>query len=310
MTTEFAKKQLWKLKPMITGCSLPAIRAGQYATGLLLSLPHRKHERFERILFPAFSCGLIHPDTDRIAKEIDPEAVILYLHGGGYVGGDLNYARGYASVLADEMGMRVFFPAYRLAPEHPCPAALKDSLTTYRYLTDILEIPPSKILLCGESAGGGLLYSLCLKLRAMGRPMPAGLIAISPWVDLTMSGPSFEDNKDNDPSMTKERLQFFADCYTDRPTDPIASPLYAALHGMPPSLILSGGDEIMLSEAQRLHEKLLASGCISRHTVAPGLWHAYPLYCLSDREEEDNHLIREFIKELLPYEKIPSMDEA
>lgn len=309
MTTEFARKQLQKLKPMITGCSLAAARAGQGATGLLLSLPRRKNERFEKILFPAFECGLVLPDGKERTQALDPEGVILYLHGGGYVAGGMEYARGYASVLAEETGMRVFFPAYRLAPEHPCPAALKDCLTVYRYLTDALEIPSGKILLCGESAGGGLIYSLCLKLRAMGRPMPAGLLAISPWVDLTMSGQSFEVNKDIDPSMTKERLQFFADCYTDRPTEPMASPLFAELHGMPPSLIFSGGDEIMLSDAASLHEKLLTSGCCSHHIVTPGLWHAYLLYCLSDRSE-DNDRIREFIKEMIPYEKKPTVDEA
>jgi len=109
--------------------------------------------------------------------------------------------------------------------------------------------------------------------------------------------------------MTRERLQFFADCYTDTPTDPIASPLFAPLHGLLPSLILSGGDEIMLSDALMLHEKLLAAGSPSHHHIAPGLWHAYPLYCLSDREE-DTTMIRETIKELLPYEKKPSVDEA
>lgn len=309
MTTAFVRKRLNKLKPLLTGCSLKTARAGQEATGVLMSLSRRGQEHFEKILFPSFSCGLILPEKVEAATHADPEGAILYLHGGGYVAGGLEYARGYASVLAMETGYKVFFPAYRLAPEHPCPTALKDCLTTYRYLTDGLNIPPEKLILCGESAGGGLLYSLCLKLRAMGRRMPAGVIAISPWTDLTMSGESYETNKEVDPSMTRERLQFFAESYTDRPTDPMASPLFADLHGLPPSLIFSGGDEIMLSDATSLHQKLLEAGCASRHIVTPGLWHAYLLYCLEDHSE-DNDVIREFIKERFCYEEKPTVDEA
>lgn len=309
MTTEFVRKRLQKLKPLLVNCSLKTARAGQGATGLLLSLPRRGQERFEKIVFPSFSCGMVFPEKIKEASHADPEGAILYLHGGGYVAGGLEYARGYASVLAKETGLKVFFPAYRLAPEHPCPTALKDCLTVYRYLTDVLEIPSEKLIVCGESAGGGLLYSLCLKLRAMGRPMPAGMIAISPWTDLTMSGESYETNEEVDPSMTKERLQFFAESYTDHPTDPMASPLFAELHGLPPSLIFSGGDEIMLSDAASLHEKLLDAGCESRHIVTEGLWHAYLLYCLEDHDD-DNDVIREFIKERLCYEEKPTVDEA
>ena len=309
MTTAYVRKHLIKMKHLLTNCSLGAARAGQGATGLLLSLPHRSKERCERILFPSFSCGLVIPEKSEAAAHADPEGAILYLHGGGFVAGGLEYARGYASVLAEATGLKVFFPAYRLAPEHRCPTALKDCLTTYRYLTDGLGIPPEKLILCGESAGGGLLYSLCCKLRAMGRPMPSGLIAISPWTDLTMSGASYEANEERDPSMTRERLQYFAACYTDHPEDPMASPLFADLHGLPPSLIFSGGDEIMLSDAVSLHEKLLASGCRSTHRVTEGLWHAYLLYCLEDHDD-DNDVIREFIKERLCYEEKFTVDEA
>jgi acetyl esterase/lipase len=111
-----------------------------------------------------------------------------------------------------------------------------------------------------------------------------------------MSGESYKFNAEKDPSMTLDRLHFFAESYTDTPTDPIASPLFGDLTDLPPSLITVGGDEIMLSDAVSLHEKLLSVGSPSRLHIEPGLWHAYPLYHLTD---VDNGFIIEFIKELL-----------
>lgn len=303
LTSVTARKRLEKLKPLILGSSLAAARAAQETVGELMSLPHRREERFEKIVFPDFTCGLVTPETVS-----DPEAAILYLHGGGFVAGGLDYARGFGSLLAAETGLRVFFPAYRLAPEHPYPAALKDVLTTYRYLTKHLTISPEKLILCGESAGGGLAYSLCLMQKRMGKSLPCGIIAISPWTDLTMSGTSYEANKEVDPSMTRERLQYFADCYGGDPHDPLVSPLRGDPTGFPPSLILSGGDEVMLSDAADLNERLLQAGCLSEHRVKEGLWHAYPLYDLAD-QRDDFDRIRGFVKELL-HETESTMDEA
>ncbi len=294
LTTSSARRRLEALKPLILGCSLKAARAAQEAVGELMSLPHRREERFERLVFPDFTCGLLTPD-----RGVDADAAILYLHGGGFVAGGLDYARGYASLLAAETGLRVFFPAYRLAPEHPYPAALKDALTAYRYLTKYLAISPDKLILCGESAGGGLLYSLCLMQKRMDQPLPAGLIAISPWTDLTLSGESYKTNEAVDPSMTKERLRYFADCYGGHPTDSLVSPLFGNLRGLPPSLILSGGDEILLSDATRLKEALDGAGVPCEHLVKEGLWHAYPLYDLEDQREDDFRRIRRFIRERL-----------
>ncbi len=303
LTTPSARRRLEALKPLILGSSLAVARAAQEAVGELMSLPHRREERFERIVFPDFTCGLVTPETVS-----DPEAAILYLHGGGFVAGGLDYARGFGSLLAAEIGLRVFFPAYRLAPEHPYPAALKDVLATYRYLTKTLGILPEKLILCGESAGGGLAFSLCLMQKRMGKALPCGMVAISPWTDLTMSGPSYEANKEIDPSMTRERLQYFAGCYSGDPQDPLVSPLFGDVTDFPPSLILSGGDEIMLSDATGIHERLLAAGCRSEHRIKDGLWHAYPLYDLAD-QRDDFDRIRGFVKELL-HETESTMDEA
>ena len=230
-------------------------------------------------------------------KKITSSGVILYLHGGGYVAGDLKYAKGFSTVLAHKNGIRVFAPAYRLAPEYPFPAALEDALAAYEYLIE-QGYGSEKILLCGESAGGGLIYALCLKLKELGKPMPCGLLAISPWSDLTASGGSYEDNQEADPSMTKERLQFYAAAYADTLSDPLVSPLFGDLQGLPPSLIFVGGDEILLDDSRRLQEKLLACGCRSRLYISPGMWHGYVLFCVEETKP-DFVRIGDFISEVL-----------
>ena len=203
-------------------------------------------------------CSMILP-RDEVS-----DGVILYLHGGGYTCGNLDYAKGFGSALSAKCGVRVLCVAYRLAPEEVYPAALQDATDAYGYLLSN-GYAPSRILLCGESAGGGLSYSLCLKLRDKGWALPAGIIAISPWTDLTMSGASYETNLKKDPSMTKEKLKYYADCYlygakrsernlypvTNENAEedekikrqPLVSPLFADLDRMPPSLIFVGGDE-------------------------------------------------------------------
>ena len=293
MTTEGARKKLEKLKPILLGCSLKTARLGSDMLGAIMSIG--KNEGFEKLVFNTYSCGVITPE-----HLTDEDAVIMYIHGGGYVTGGIEYAKGYASILASGTGMMVFFPAYRLAPEHKCPDAVKDCVKAYKYLTETLSVLPKKIIIIGESAGGGLIYSLCELLKKLSLPLPLGLVAISPWTDLTMSGESYAFNRENDPSMTLERLKFFASCYTSDPTDPIASPIMADLSDLPPSLIISGGDEIMLSDAVSLHEKLLSQNSPSRHHIEKGLWHAYPLYHLSD---VNDGIITDFIKELLNNEE-------
>ena len=154
-------------------------------------------------------------------------------------------------------------------------------------------------MLAGESAGGGLIYCLCLKLKELGMELPCGLIGISPWTDLTGSGDSYRENRENDPSMTPELLQFYAGCYTQDPTDPLCSPLFGDLTGLPPSLLFVGGDEVMLDDTRALHEKLLAAGCRSRLHIAPERWHAYVLYCLNENMEQDFEAINHFLDRTL-----------
>ena len=286
------RAQLNLFKPVMTSCSLEASRKGQDKLGELMTALHRSEIMTKNHDFQHFQGAWIMPQDQRRG------GVVLYLHGGGYTCGSLEYAKGFSSVLAAECGVRVFCAAYRLAPEHRSPAAVEDVLEAYQYLLK-KGYAGHQILLCGESAGGGLIYALCLKLKELGLPLPCGLIGISPWTDLTSSGKSYEENREVDPSMSPELLQFYAKCYTDDPADPLCSPLFGDLTGFPPSLLFVGGDEVMLDDTRMLHQKLVKSGCRSKLIVAPERWHAYVLYCLSENMPQDFETINRFMDKVL-----------
>lgn len=313
----FLRSQLLLLKPFIDNCSLTTARRGQEAVGKLMTFTHRSEVVCEEFPLGSLSCAWLKP------KDEVSSGVILYLHGGGFTSGNLHYAKGFGTMLAAKCGIRVMCAAYRLAPENPFPAALDDALDAYGHLLSG-GYAPSDIILCGESAGGGLCYSLCLKLKEKGWTLPAGIIAISPWTDLTASGESYAVNEKVDPSMTRERLKYYADCYVyggtqsgknlyprtnpnqeeDRAAkkNPLISPLYGELDRLPPSLIFVGGDEIMLDDAVLMHEHLLAAECASDLVVTPGMWHGYLLYNLKEYEKDFSR-IRKFIKTQVPRQK-------
>ena len=288
------RKQLQILSPLMSTLSLKSIRKGQDKVGELMESRYRSRVHIQKHPFAFFEGAWVLPQDER------REGVLLYLHGGGYTCGGLDYATGYGSMLAEQTGTKVFCAAYRLAPEHRFPAAVEDALEAYRYLLD-KGYAGDHIALCGESAGGGLCYALCLKLKEEGLPLPCGIIAISPWVDLTGAGPSYEQNRAVDPSMTKGLLDFFADSYTGDRTHPLASPLFGDLADLPPSLIYAGGDEIMLSDAESLHQKLLETGGKSRLIIGKERWHAYPLYGLEEDRKEVAH-INKFLNQVLSNE--------
>lgn len=297
LSAKLVRAQLNFFKPLVAGCSLSTTRKGQDMLGKLMEAVHRRDVLIREHAFAQFSGAWILPRDER------RDGVILYLHGGGYTCGNLDYAKGFGSTLADVCGVRVFCAAYRLAPEHPYPAALDDALEAYRYLLK-KGCAPQKITLCGESAGGGLIYALCLRLRELGEPLPCGLIGISPWVDLTGSGESYQTNKDVDPTLSRELLQFYTDCYTNDPENPLVSPLLGDLTGLPPSLLFAGGDEILLDDARMLHRKLLDSGCKSRLIVAPERWHAYVLYHLRENQSDFDVMNRHLSKTMSAERKL------
>lgn len=316
--TKFLRAQLGLIKPFLTNSSLETTRKGQERLGKLMASTHKSQVTYNDIKIGELDASIVSP------KDELSNGIILYVHGGGYTCGDLDYAKGFATVLSSKCGIKVMCVAYRLAPEHVFPAALDDCLDAYGYLLSH-GYAPNSIILCGESAGGGLIYSMCLRLREKGRVLPAGIISISPWSDLTLSSSSYEEKKDIDPLMTKEKLKFYADCYMygknenlkkeTRPrvnsnkeddarikSDPHASPVFGDLSKMPPSLIFSGEDEIMLGDAVALHQRLKEAGAESEHHIAPQMWHGYLLYVLKDSEGDFNR-IRRFIKERLALQK-------
>jgi acetyl esterase/lipase/NRPS condensation-like uncharacterized protein len=274
-TAKTIRNQMNMLQPLLKNCSLETIRRGQNRVGELMEGKYRRQVHVREHQFDHFDGAWIIPRDQR------REGVILYLHGGGYVCGNLEYAKGFGSMLTCQTGNRVFCAAYRLAPEHPFPAAVEDALEAYRYLLS-KGYGPEHITLCGESAGGGLCYSLCMKLKELGMKLPCGIIAISPWVDLTGSGDSYEYNRERDPSLTKPLLDAFGAFYSADRLNPLVSPLFGDLRDMPPSLIFAGGDEILLSDAENLHEKLCSCGGKSILNVKPDRWHAYILYGIGE----------------------------
>ena len=278
---KFVRKQLGIIFPKIEKYSLEQLRSAQDLSGALMRKLAGRSLLVERKSFGAFDAAWVHPEARR------SETVILYLHGGGYTCGNIEFAIGFASTLAKSLGLRVFAPAYRLAPEAPYPSAVDDALRAYEYLIEC-GLSPHSIILCGESAGGGLCYALCLRLKAMGVSLPAGIIAISPWVDLTLSGDSIREKADIDIALTYERLKFFADSYvaSNNVENPEISPMFADVKGMPPSLIFVGSDEMLYDDAQVLERKLIHAGVTCKMIVGEKMWHAYTIYSLKEHKND------------------------
>lgn len=294
LSPKMIRSQMEHLKPLLKSCSLETMRKGQDLIGDLVGVARSGHFVRKDHIFDNFTGSWITPKDER------RQGVILYLHGGGFTCGSVDYACGFGITLAEQFGVKVFCPGYRLAPEHPFPAALEDSLTAYQYLLS-KGYSPKHITLCGESAGGGLCYSLCLKLKEMGMPLPSCIVAISPWVDLTFSGASYQDNQDSDPSLSVEFLQNCVNSYTDTPAAPMVSPLFGDLSAMPPSLIFAAKEELLFSDARKLHEKLLSSGCSSNIYCKADRWHAYIVYGIKE-DAEDMKVINRFLERCMSRE--------
>jgi epsilon-lactone hydrolase len=223
----------------------------------------------------------VHPcEIDGIPAEwINPTGaqdnkVVLHLHGGGYVTGGINSHQMMCVLMAQTLKMNILLPEYRLAPEHPFPAALDDSLKVYRWLL-AQGHRPDDILLSGDSAGGGLSLALVLSLRDAGEPLPAALLCMSPWTDLAFTGRSYISNAKSEAVLQEDALREWAACYVGKEkTDlPLISPLYADFHGFPPLFIQVGSREILLDDARMLAEKARADGVDVTLNIWEGMWH-------------------------------------
>lgn len=208
-----------------------------------------------------------------------PDRHVLFLHGGGYVAGSPALYRHFTWRIATAARARVVVVDYRLAPEHPFPAALDDALAACRWLLAGVA-DPQRTAVMGDSAGGGLAFALLLRLRDDGLELPAAAVALSPWTDLALTGASLSINVKSDPMLSAEDVRLFADCYLAGadPRNPHASPLYGDPAGLPPTLIHVGSDEILHDDAVRMAEKLRAAGCRVHIEVWPRMPHAWHLF--------------------------------
>lgn len=207
------------------------------------------------------------------------ETVILYLHGGGYAIGSIVSHRGLASRVARAAEARALLIEYRLAPEHPFPAAVDDAVAAYRFLLQA-GVAPSRIVVAGDSAGGGLALATLLALRDAGDPQPAAGVTLSAWADLACTGESYTTRAPFDPLSDPKGLQQMADYYLNGadPRTPLASPLYADLTGLPPLLMQAGTDEIFQDDSVQVAEKARAAGVDVTLEVAPGMIHVFQVY--------------------------------
>jgi monoterpene epsilon-lactone hydrolase len=206
-----------------------------------------------------------------------PQAkVILYLHGGGYVSGSIRSHRVMCVPLAKQTGLRILTPGYRLAPEHPFPAALEDVLSVYRWLLK-QRYESKNIFLAGDSAGGGLSLAAVLSLREQGDPLPAGVICLSPWADLSLSGDTYRTNEKSEPVLSIEDLSEWALVYAGRSNhrNPLVSPVYADYQGLPRILIQVGSEEVLLDDARSIEKKASAAGVDVSLNIYEGMWHVW-----------------------------------
>ncbi|HEY7298582.1 MAG TPA: alpha/beta hydrolase [Xanthobacteraceae bacterium] len=203
---------------------------------------------------------------------------VLYFHGGGYVIGSPPLFRDFTWRIGRAARACVLFFDYRLAPEHRFPAALDDAIAAYGWLA--AQFDPQRIAFVGDSAGGGLALATLLKLRDESRALPGAAVALSPWTDLALTGPSLQSNAAADPildmpAIVKRSYDYLGDA---DPRNPYASPLYGDASGLPPILIHVGGDEILRDDAVRMADKLKAAGSEAEIDVWPRLPHVWHFY--------------------------------
>lgn len=212
----------------------------------------------------------------RVAGAVPGARTIYYLHGGGYSLGSPFSHRPLVGSLAQVCEATVFSLDYRRAPEHPCPAAIDDAMAGWQWLCG--QVPdPTRLVIAGDSAGAGLALALESELRQRKLTPPAGLVLLSPWTDLALTGDSLQRNADQDVMVTWPVLRQFAADYLGalNPTDTRASPLYADRRGCAPLLIQVGSEEMLLSDATRLADRAVADGVDVTLEIAAGMWHVW-----------------------------------
>lgn len=210
-----------------------------------------------------------------------PDApVLLYLHGGGFIACSPETHRSLVSSMVRRLGARAFVPRYRLAPEHPYPAALNDAKAAYRYLLDVERIDPARLVIAGDSAGGGLALALALAIRDEQWPNPACVVTFSPWTDLAATGGSLDENSDRCAMFAGETIRRAARFYVGNadPTSPLVSPLYGDFRGLPPILVHASEDEVLRDDSIRVAEVARAAGLEVELELWPHVPHVWQFF--------------------------------
>jgi epsilon-lactone hydrolase len=264
---------------------LRAARADEPPEGLPLELSRANMDQLADILPMPADVDVTAAEVDGVAADwvvaagADDDRALLYLHGGAYTQGSVRSHRSFCGRLSVATETRVLALDYRLAPEHPHPAAVDDATTGYRWLLDE-GFDPQRLVVAGDSAGGGLTAALLLALGAEGDPRPAGAVLLSPWVDLTLSGASMEERAAEDLICSPGSLARSAAWYAggEDPAGPLISPLFGDLTGLPPLLVLVGTAEVLLDDSLRFAAAADAVGVDLTLVVEEGLLHVWPLF--------------------------------
>lgn len=241
-------------------------------------------EAVAAVMGPPPEVKLVQGDANGVAVEwtsVDgsrDDAVVLYLHGGGYAMGSINTSRYNLAGLVRASGLTGLNVDYRLAPEYPFPAAVDDALGAYLWLIE--QIPAHRVILAGESAGGGLALALLVRLRDEGAPLPAGCVTVSAWADMDLCGQSYSTLARRDLSLTKGGLGVSASVYLAGADlqHPYASPVHADLHGLPPLLLLASRDELVLDDSRAVADGARRAGVDVEVLLAPRQLHCWTGY--------------------------------
>lgn len=239
------------------------------------------------------------PAAWMITPGVAKDRAILYLHGGGYVQGSITSHQDLAQRISRASETKVLILDYRLAPEHPFPAALEDSISAYEWLINNEGYNPKNLIIAGDSAGGGLTIATLVKLRDQGILLPTAGVCLSPWTDLALTGDSLKLKLHEDPFISPDELMFSSGLYLGKtdPKNPFASPLYADFKGFPPLCIQVGSAEILLDDATRLAKRARDAGVEVQLDVWEDMIHVFQAFAVMAPEgTEGINKIGEFIK--------------
>lgn len=246
---------------------------------------HRNDDRYAKPENPP-GATLDHVDANGVpadwicAPGVSPDRAVLYLHGGGFIMPVSNGHRRFSVTLSRKLDSCVLLPNYRTAPEHPFPAPVEDTVHAYQYLRQ-QGIAARRIVMLGDSCGGTFTLSAALMLRDLGEELPAALVSLSGGFDITVSGPTHRTKAHSDAVLGADDVRFSADSYTDGgridPRDPLVSPLFADVRGLPPTLLIAGTQEVLASDSVRMADHLRDGGVPVRLEMFPGMPHDFPV---------------------------------